>query len=146
MDDDEGGGTPRPSGMGSREGTPRPEGGLVPKTDSGDVAGTPRPVSVGGRTPARDSPAHDSQSFTAKRATILDASFSQAGSQMGSREGSADRETQGGEAEEGEDVEMGETGEAKDDGSEPDSPLTPPPADDTPQIVVNGEGDSMDTT
>jgi hypothetical protein len=41
---------------------------------------------------------------------------------------------------------MGETGEAKDDGSEPDSPLTPPPADDTPQIVVNGEGDSMDTT
>jgi hypothetical protein len=119
---------------------------LAPKTDSGDVVGTPRPVSVGGRTPARDSPAHDSQSFTAKRATILDASFSQAGSQMGSREGSADRETQGGEAEEGEDVEMGETGEAKDDGSEPDSPLTPPPADDTPQIVVNGEGDSMDTT
>ncbi|KAK4151470.1 Tho complex subunit 7-domain-containing protein [Chaetomidium leptoderma] len=153
MDDDEAGGTPRPSGMGSREGTPRLEGGLAaPKggVDSGDGAGTPRPVSTGGRTPARDSPAprRDSQSFTAKRATVMGASFSQIGSEMGSREGSAERETQSvqGEAEEGEDVEMGETGGIKDDESEPDSPLSPPPADDTPRIVVDGEADSMDTT
>jgi hypothetical protein len=64
---------------------------------------------------------------------------------MGSREGSVERDTEGvqAEAEEGEDVEMGET---KDDESEPDSPLSPPPADDTPQIVVDGEPDSMDTT
>ncbi|KAH6853710.1 Tho complex subunit 7-domain-containing protein [Chaetomium sp. MPI-CAGE-AT-0009] len=154
MDDDEAGGTPRPSGMGSREGSPRPEGGLVPRggTES-DAVGTPRPVSVGGRTPARESPAPglDGQSFAAKRATATDASFSQVGSQMGSRmgsrEGSVERETQG-EAEAGEDVEMGEPEDAKDAdaGSEPDSPLTPPPADDMPQIVVNGEGESMDTT
>jgi hypothetical protein len=67
------------------------------------------------------------------------------GSQMGSREGSVERETQG-EAEEGEDVEMGEPEDTKEAGSEPDSPLTPPPADDMPQIVVNGEEESMDTT
>ncbi len=147
MDDDEAGGTPRPSGIGSREGTPRLESGLVPKSgvESGDMAGTPRPVSVGGRTPARESPA-PSQSFTAKRATDMGASFSQVGSQMGSqmgsREGSVEPEVQEG-GEEGEDVEMGDT---KDDESEPDSPLSPPPVDDTPQIVVDGEADSMDTT
>ena len=147
MDDDEAGGTPRPSGIGSREGTPRLEGGLVPKSgvESGDVAGTPRPVSVGGRTPARESPA-PSQSFTAKRATDMGTSFSQVGSQMGSqmgsREGSVEPDVRE-EGEEGEDVEMGDT---KDDGSEPDSPLSPPPGDDTPQIVVDGEADSMDTT
>ena len=147
MDDDEAGGTPRPSGIGSREGTPRLEGGLVPKSgvESGDVAGTPRPVSVDGRTPARESPA-PSQSFTAKRATDMGASFSQVGSQMGSqmgsREGSVEPEVQEG-GEEGEDVEMGDT---KDDESEPDSPLSPPPVDDTPQIVVDGEADSMATT
>jgi hypothetical protein len=64
---------------------------------------------------------------------------------MGSREASVERDTEAvpAETEEGEDVEMGET---KDDGSEPDSPLSPPPADDTPQIVVDGEPDSMDTT
>lgn len=148
MDDDEAGGTPRPSGMGSREGSPRAEDRLAPKSgaESGD-AGTPRPVSAGGRTPARDSPApgQESQSFAAKRATLLGASFSQVGSEMGSREGSAERETRG-EAEEGEDVEMGDLGQAKDNVSEPDSPLTPPPADDTPQIVIEREEDSMDTT
>ena len=147
MDDDEAGGTPRPSGLGSREGTPRPEGGLMPKSgvESGDMAGTPRPVSVGGETPARESPA-PSQSFTAKRATDMGASFSQVGSQMGSqmgsREGSAEPEVQE-EGEEGEDVEMGET---KQDESEPDSPLSPPPVDRPPQIVGDGEADSMDTT
>ncbi|KAK3300327.1 Tho complex subunit 7-domain-containing protein [Chaetomium fimeti] len=152
MDDDEAGGTPRPSGMGSREGSPRPEGGLAPKSGAeSDAVGTPRPVSVGGRTPARDSPAPglDSQSFAAKRATAMDASLSQLGSQMGSRMGSreptVERETQG-ETEAGEDVEMGEPEDNKDAISEPDSPLTPPPADDMPQIVVNGEGESMDTT
>ncbi|KAG7293092.1 hypothetical protein NEMBOFW57_003138 [Staphylotrichum longicolle] len=154
-DDDVAGGTPRPSGVGSREGTPRPEaGGLVPKSgaESGDVAGTPRPLSAGGRTPARESPA-PSQSFTAKRVTDIGASFSQmgsqmgsqVGSQMGSREGSVERESKSmqGEVEEGEDVEMGE---AKGDESEPDSPLTPPPAEDAPRVAAEGEADSMDTT
>jgi hypothetical protein len=149
MDDDEAGATPRPSGMGSREGSPRAEDRLgAPKSgaESGD-AGTPRPVSAGGRTPARDSPApgQEGHSFAAKRATLLGASFSQIGSEMGSREGSVEKEARG-EAEEGEDVEMGDLGQAKDDVSEPDSPLTPPPADDTPQIVIEREEDSMDTT
>ncbi|KAK3310124.1 Tho complex subunit 7-domain-containing protein [Chaetomium strumarium] len=153
MDDDEAGGTPRPSGIASRGSTPRPESGLMPKsgTENGDGGATPRPVSTtGGRTPARESPApgHDSQSFTAKRVTDMGPSFSQVGSQsqMASREGSVDREAKSvreGEVEDGEDVEMGDT---KDNESEPDSPLTPPPADDTPQIVVDKEEDSMDTT
>ncbi|KAK4240032.1 Tho complex subunit 7-domain-containing protein [Achaetomium macrosporum] len=152
MDDDEAGATPRPSGIASRGSTPRPENGLVPKSgaENGDIGGTPRPVSTtGGRTPARESPApgNDSQSVTAKRATDMGTSFWQVGSQMGSREGSVDRETKSvreGEVEEGEDVEMADT---KDNESEPDSPLTPPPADDTPQIVIGREeGDSMDTT
>ncbi|KAK4251938.1 Tho complex subunit 7-domain-containing protein [Corynascus novoguineensis] len=169
MDDDgEAGATPRPSGTGSREGTPKLDGGLAPKSgmvgEGGDGEGTSRPVSVGGRTPVRDSPApgQDAHSFTAKRATATDASFSQVGSQVGSqmgsqigsrpgsREGSVEREAQGsvereaqGSVEEGEDVEMRE---AKDNASEPNSPLSPPPADDTPQIVVDGEGESMDTT
>jgi hypothetical protein len=151
MDDDveAGGNTPRPSGVGSREGSPGLEGRLAPKSgaESGDVAGTPRPLSAGGRTPARGSPGPERSggSFTAKPAAVVGESFSQIGSQMGSREGSVERDTEGvqAEAEEGEDVEMGET---KDDESEPDSPLSPPPADDTPQIVVDGEPDSMDTT
>ncbi|KAL2199210.1 Tho complex subunit 7-domain-containing protein [Corynascus similis CBS 632.67] len=153
MDDDgEAGATPRPSGTGSREGTPKLDGGLAPPSgavgEGGDGEGTSRPVSVGGRTPARDSPApgQDAHSFTAKRATTTDASFSQVGSQVGSQMGSQIGSRPGsreGSVEEGEDVGMHE---AKDNASEPDSPLSPPPADDTPQIVVNGEGESMDTT
>ncbi|KAL2130978.1 hypothetical protein VTI74DRAFT_5700 [Chaetomium olivicolor] len=168
MDDDNGegvggaGGTPRPSGLTSGNATPRPESGLVPKggAESGDVMGTPMPLSTaGGRTPARgESPAPsaaEGQSFvSAKRAAEVGASFSQMGSQMGSREGSAEREeskSMQGEVEEGEDVEMGESkdvemGETKDDESEPDSPLTPPPTEDMPQIVVDEQGESMDTT
>ncbi|KAL2180333.1 Tho complex subunit 7-domain-containing protein [Thermothelomyces heterothallicus CBS 202.75] len=167
MDDDEVGATPRPSGTGSREGSPKPEAGLAPKSapESGDAEGTPRPVSVGGRSPARDSPApgQDANSLTAKRAIATDASFSQVGSQVGSqigsqvgsqmgsqmgsragsREGSVERQGQV-SVEEGEDIEMGETKDNEQE--EPGSPLTPPPADDAPQIVVNGEGESMDTT
>ncbi|KAK4129559.1 hypothetical protein N657DRAFT_640208 [Parathielavia appendiculata] len=150
MDDDaEAGGTPRASGVGSREGTPGLEGRLAPKSgaESGDASGTPRPLSAGGRTPARGSPGpqQGSGSFTAKSATVVGESFSQVSSHMGSREGSVERDTEAvrAETEEGQDVEMGET---KYDDSEPDSPLTPPPADDTPQIVVDGEPESMDTT
>ncbi len=186
MDDDEAAGTPRPSGMGSREGTPRPETGLIPKSgvESGDLAGTPRPLSVGGRTPARESPA-PSQSFIAKRAVDMGTSFSQVGSQigsqigsrMGSRDASTEPETrsaraemegeegegheegeeheedaereegedhqEGEEHEEGGDVEMGE---AKEEEEDPDSPLSPPPADDTPHMVVDEDADAMDTT
>lgn len=154
--DDEGAGeaetaghTPRPSGLASGNATPRPESGLVPKSgaESTDAAGTPRPLSTaGGRTPARDSPApgQDSQSFLKPRPDAS-MSFSQTGSQAASREGSVERESKSeqGEVEEGEDVEMGET---KDERSEPDSPLTPPPADDRPQILVDSQQDKMDTT
>ncbi|KAK4136444.1 hypothetical protein BT67DRAFT_373362 [Trichocladium antarcticum] len=141
--DDEGG------GEGENGQTPRPESGLLPKngTESGDNAGTPRPLSTaGGRTPARESPAPDleSQSFL-KPPTNSGASFSQGGGLAASREGSAEREAKAeqDELEEGEDVEMGET---KDDGSEPDSPMSPPPAEDMPQILVDGQPDTMDTT
>lgn len=152
--DDEGaevevGQTPRPSGLASGNATPRPESGLVAKSgaESGDAVGTPRPLSTaGGMTPARESPApgQDGRSFLKPPVDVV-LSFSRGGSQIGSREGSVEREakTEQDEVEEGEDVEMGET---KDDESEPDSPLTPPPADDTPQIVVDGQGDRMDVT
>lgn len=147
--DDEGGQTPRPSGLASGNATPRPESGLLPKSgaESGEAVGTPRPLSTtGGRTPARESPTpgQESQSFLKPRLG-LDRSFSQTPSHMASREGSVERETktEQDELEEGEDMEMRET---KGDESEPDSPLTPPPADDMPQIVVGGQGDRMDTT
>ncbi|KAK4116456.1 hypothetical protein N656DRAFT_774727 [Canariomyces notabilis] len=147
--DDEGGQTPRPSGLASGNATPRPESGLLPKSgaESGEAVGTPRPLSTtGGRTPARESPApgQESQSFLKPRSDIV-GSFSQTGSQAESREGSVDREAKAeqDEVEEGEDVEMGET---KADESGADSPLTPPPADDTPQIVVDGQTDTMDTS
>lgn len=149
MDDEEGGQSPRPSGLASGNATPRPESGLPPKSgaESGEAAGTPRPLSTtGGRTPARESPApgQESQSFLKARLGV-DGSFSHTPSQMASREGSAEGETkrEQDDQEEGEDVEMGET---KGDESEPDSPLTPPPADDTPRIVVDGRDDRMDTT
>ncbi|KAL2154867.1 hypothetical protein VTH82DRAFT_3543 [Thermothelomyces myriococcoides] len=166
MDDDEAGTTPRPSGIGSREGSPKPEAGLAPKSaaETGEAEGTPRPLSVGGRSPARESPAPgpDAHSLTAKRAIATDTSFSQVGSQVGSQlgsqvgsqmgsqvgsragspEGLGERQGQG-SVEEGEDIEMGET---KDNEPEHDSQPTQQPADDAPQIVINGEGDSMDTT
>ncbi|KAL2022662.1 hypothetical protein VTK56DRAFT_4743 [Thermocarpiscus australiensis] len=153
MDDEggegEAGQTPRPSGLASGNATPRPESGPVPKSgaESGDAAGTPRPLSTAdGRTPAGESPApgQDSQSLLKPRLDV-GTSFSQIGSQAASREASVERENkpEQGELEEGEDVEMGET---KDDESEPDSPLTPPPADDMPQIVVDGQDERMDTT
>jgi len=165
MDDDQGetggsaeggettaGQTPRPSGAVSGNATPRPESGVpAPKSvaDSGDV-GTPQPVSTTGcRTPARESSvpsaaAPEGQSFL-KPPTGAGASFSQAGSTAGSREVSTEREVEAeqGEVEESEDVEMIEV---KDDQSEPDSPLTPPSADDAPQIVVDTQPDTMDTT
>ncbi|KAK4230561.1 Tho complex subunit 7-domain-containing protein [Podospora fimiseda] len=145
MDEDgeaEPGQTPR-SGTPNGAGTPRPESGLAPSkngADSTDV-GTPRPLSTtGGRTPARESPApstQDNQSFL-KPSQLGGESFSQAGSQAGSREGSVDpktdQETQDGGEVEG-DVEM----------SEPDSPLSPPPAD-LPQILIDNQDDTMDTT
>ncbi|KAL2260659.1 hypothetical protein VTK26DRAFT_5262 [Humicola hyalothermophila] len=152
---------PGSAGVGSGNATPRPDSGMLglsstgrrgPGDESGDAVGTPRPVSTtGGRTPARESPApsqdlnSNSQSFL-KLHPDAGGSFSQAGSLIGSREASAEREAkpEQDELEEGEDVEMGETRD--DDRSEPDSPLTPPPADDPPQILVDGQPDTMDTT
>ncbi|KAL1839156.1 hypothetical protein VTJ49DRAFT_1812 [Mycothermus thermophilus] len=142
--------TPRPShGAVSREGTPKPEGGsgLVPPNKGGAETGddgTPRDLSVGVATPASDSPApgHESQSsLVAKRAVGLSTSFSQVGSERGSREPSVEVGTaQGSQAGDGEDVEMGE---AKAEESEEPSPG---PAEGTPQIVVEGDGEVMDTT
>ncbi|KAL2271152.1 hypothetical protein VTJ83DRAFT_523 [Remersonia thermophila] len=145
------GATPRPShGVASREGTPKPEGGsgLVPPNKGGAEIGedgTPRDLPAGGATPAGDSPApghHESQSsFVAKRAVGLSTSFSQVGSERGSREPSVEVGTaQGSQAGDGEDVEMGE---AKAEGSEEPSTA---PAEGTPQIVVEGDGEVMDTT
>jgi len=147
---DAAGQTPRPSGIASGHGTPRPESGLLPKSgaESGDGAvGTPRPGSTtGGRTPARGvSPAADSQSFL-KPSDNGGGSFSQAGSQGPSREPSVERE-RGQATDGGDDVEMGEVNkDEEEEDEEPDSPLTPVPSDDPPQIVVDGEEDKMDTT
>ncbi|KAK4162151.1 Tho complex subunit 7-domain-containing protein [Cladorrhinum sp. PSN259] len=153
MDEDgeaEPGQTPRP-GTPNGAGTPRPDGSLAPSkngAESADVVGTPRALSTtGGRTPVRESPApstQDNQSYL-KPSQLAGESFSQLGSQAGSREGSVDLKTEqdtqdGGQAEG--DVEMTEI---KDDQSEPDSPLSPPPAD-LPQIMVDNQDDTMDTT
>ncbi|KAK4191834.1 Tho complex subunit 7-domain-containing protein [Podospora australis] len=157
MDDGEAepGQTPRPGTPGGNA-TPRPESGLMPKggAESGEAAGTPRPLSTaGGRTPARgESPApstQDNQSFLKPTQTIGD-SFSQVGSLAASREGTAepkaeqDEQTQQEERKEETregDVEMVDS-QGRD--SEPDSPLSPPPEDvDMPQITVD---DTMDTT
>ncbi|KAK0748244.1 Tho complex subunit 7-domain-containing protein [Apiosordaria backusii] len=142
----EAGQTPRPGTPGGGA-TPRGESGLKHSIEAGDVVGTPRPLSTtGGRTPARESPApstQDNGSFL-KPGHALGASF---GSGAPSREGTAEQRTEQEEQSErgqgGDDVEMGD--EPKDDESEPDSPLSPPPAD-LPQILVDGQGDTMDTT
>ncbi|KAK3942729.1 Tho complex subunit 7-domain-containing protein [Diplogelasinospora grovesii] len=160
----EAGQTPRP-GLASGNATPRPEsrsgtGTLLAKqatasgAESGD-AGTPRPVSThGGRTPARESPAPSGQdghmgSYLKPRPDEHGGSgFSQGGSAVGSREGSPDINVEGDGAEEGGDVEMVETPAPRnDEDEEPDSPLTPLPAEDTPRIVVDdSQEDRMDTT
>ncbi|KAK3695016.1 Tho complex subunit 7-domain-containing protein [Podospora appendiculata] len=131
--------TPRP-GLASGNGTPRPESGLPPKESGGDGLST-----VGGRTPARESPAPTQESLKPRH--DVGGSFSQNGSLVPSRDGTPDRRN---EPEDGEDVEMGEmkNGDGEDD-EVPDSPLTPLPAEDTPRIVVDGhenEEDKMDTT
>ncbi|KAK0746164.1 Tho complex subunit 7-domain-containing protein [Schizothecium vesticola] len=135
--------TPRP-GLASGNATPRPESGLLPRSgmESGDTGTTPRALSTtGGRTPARDAtPAQDSQPFlTAHKARVsgLDG-FSRNGSMAPSREPTPD----GREKEQGQ---VQEQSPADDEGEEPDSPLTPLPSDDPPQILIDGQ-DTMDTT
>ncbi|KAK3337009.1 Tho complex subunit 7-domain-containing protein [Cercophora scortea] len=128
--------TPRP-GLASSNGTPRPESGLPPKESGGDGLST-----VGGRTPARDSPAPTQESLKPRH--DLSGSFSQNGSLVPSRDVTPERRD---EPEDGEDVEM-KNGDGDDD-EVLDSPLTPLPAEDTPRIVVDGhetEEDKMDTT
>jgi hypothetical protein len=158
MDDNDGGveaggATPRPSGIASREGSPKPEAGLAaPKSVAGaelSDAGTPRPPSAGGATPAHDSPApsHDVQSsLVAKRAVGLSTSFLRVESETGSREQSLEVGAAQGQAEEGEDVEMVEA--KVEESEEPDGGRhTPPVALGTPQIVVGSQdGEVMDTT
>ncbi|KAK0731096.1 Tho complex subunit 7-domain-containing protein [Lasiosphaeris hirsuta] len=155
MDDEGGEGevgqTPRP-GIASGNATPMPEAGLQPKggAESGDGTGTPRPLSTaGGRTPARESPApgQDSQSFLKPRHDRV-GSFSQTGSHAPSREATPDTRDKI-DQDEGDDVEMSETKQEEDEEEEeeePDSPLTPLPSDDPPQILIDGQEDTMDTT
>ncbi|KAK4648089.1 uncharacterized protein QC761_107010 [Podospora bellae-mahoneyi] len=141
----EAGQTPRPGTPGGNA-TPRGESGLKNSIEAGDVVGTPRAMSTaGGRTPARESPApstQDNGSFL-KPGNALGASFGSGGQ---SREGTAEHRTEQEERDGRDqgDVEM-EDEPPRDDDSEPDSPLSPPPAD-LPQILVDGQGDSMDTT
>lgn len=116
--------TPRP-GSASGNATPRPDGTVevasaVPK-GLGDEGGlTPRPVSVGGRTPMRDSPAPSASEGGLKPPPDVSGSFSHAGSQAGSRAGSRDpspaveQETR----RDAEDVEMGDTTTAPESGAE----------------------------
>lgn len=158
MDEGEGeteGHTPRP-GLVSGNATPRPENGLLPKTgaESGEAVGTPRPLStLGGRTPARDSPApgQDSQSFLKPNHSHR-GSFSQNGSRAPSRDVSPDRNEKtdqeematGGDVEMTQEKEEGET--AVQEESEPDSPLSSLPPDEPPRILIGGQEDEMDTT
>jgi len=94
--------TPRP-GIASGNATPHPDSGMVAKAimggqDSGD-AETPHAAStLGGRTPARESPAPDAEGLKAR--PDVTGSFSQAGSHAPSRDASPAR------AEGAEDVEM----------------------------------------
>lgn len=128
--------TPRP-GSASGNATPRPDGAgvasAVPKGlgDTGDS--TPRPISMGGRTPMRDSPAPGTNDAGLKPRPDIPGSLSQAGSRSGSREASPARSAQHEEAEEGEDVEMN------------DSPREEATTS-TPQITVEGQNaeDKMD--
>lgn len=116
--------TPRP-GSASGNATPRPDGTVevasaVPK-GLGDEGGlTPRPVSVGGRTPMRDSPAPSVTEGGLKPPPDVSGSFSHVGSQAGSRAGSRDPspavEQEG--HQEGEDVEMGDITAAPESGAE----------------------------
>lgn len=87
--------TPRP-GLASGNATPRPDGGLHPRScvDHNDAARTSRPPSTAGQaTPARDSPApsESQQSLKPLPSTAhgLSPDRSRAGSQMGSRPGSS---------------------------------------------------------
>ncbi|KUI54100.1 THO complex subunit mft1 [Cytospora mali] len=127
--------TPRP-GSASGNATPRPDGAgvasAVPKGlgDTGDS--TPRPMSLGGRTPMGDSPAPSTHDGALKPKPEVSGSLSQAGSRSGSREPSPTISTQ---HEEVEDVEMGEL--SREEG-----------AISNPQITVEGQNaeDKMDTS
>ncbi|KAK7701129.1 hypothetical protein SLS64_010461 [Diaporthe eres] len=129
--------TPRP-GSASGNATPRPDGAgvasAVPKGLGENGDSTPRPMSVGGRTPMRDSPAPSTMDGLKPRPE-MSGNLSQAGSRSGSREASPARSAEPDSRQpEGEDVEMGET------------PREDPAA--TPQITVEGQNveDKMDTS
>lgn len=116
--------TPRP-GSASGNATPRPDGtaevaSAVPKLLGDDGGLTPRAVSVGGRTPMRDSPAPSATEGGLKPPPDVSGSFSHAGSQAGSRAGSRDPspavEHEG--RQDGEDVEMGDPTAAPESGAE----------------------------
>ncbi|OIW34559.1 hypothetical protein CONLIGDRAFT_638906 [Coniochaeta ligniaria NRRL 30616] len=149
-------GTPRHGGLVSGNATPRPDSGLVPAKvgglESGDVAGTPRASTVGGRTPAREGsvgPAEGQIQASLKVLPDAAKSFSRNGSRAASRQGSPKVGGEAKAAENGSDVEMDD---AKEQVASPDSPLTPVPddvKDDIPTIVLEGKDggqDKMDTT
>jgi hypothetical protein len=149
-------GTPRHGGLASGNATPRPDSGVVHVKagglESGDVAGTPRASTVGGRTPARDGsvgPAEGQSQVSLKVLPDAARSFSRNGSRAASREGSPKAGGETKAAENGSDVEMDD---AKEREASPESPLTPVPdevKDDVPTIVLEGKDggqDQMDTT
>lgn len=154
-------GTPRHGGgLASGNATPRPDSGMlvaatkVGGLESGDIAGTPRASTVGGRTPARDGsvgPAEGQSQGQASLKVMPDAarSFSRNGSRAPSREGSPKVGGETKAAKNGSDVEMDD---AKERPASRDSPLTPAPddaKDEVPTIVLEGKDgsqDRMDTT
>lgn len=140
--------TPRP-GLASGNATPRPDNGTIHVKvglESGDGSGTPRHAStVGGRTPARESPGPG-----LKAPPDAIGGFSRSGSRAPSRNSSPQRSQtkEPEEPEEGEDVEMNDD----DKGSVVSSPLSAVATEDSLTIVVGGVGgmadpeDKMDTT
>ncbi len=130
--------TPR-AGIASGHATPHPDSGMIPKAAAGGLevgdAGTPLPAStVGGRTPARDSPGPETEGLKVRPDAL--SSFSRNASRAPSHRGSE-------EPEEGEDVQM-------EDSLRPgDMSMESTYADTTPRIAVDSQEtaeEQMDTT
>jgi len=144
--------TPRP-GLASGNATPRPDNGTihvkVGGLESGDGSGTPRHAStVGGRTPARESPGPTGLKPPPEPIGGFSRSGSRAPSRTSSPQRSQTKEPE--EPEEGEDVEMDDDDDDK--ASVASSPLSAVATEDSLTIVVGGMAgmadpeDKMDTT
>ena len=148
----EGSQTPRP-GIASGNATPRPESGSLLKgvLEPGDVVGSPMPAStIGGQTPARESPAPGESQISAKPRFDNAGTGSHSESQIPSREQSPNRrdsDAQGGDQVSG-DVEMEDSKVAAEEDDAMENSVTPSLGTGTPAIVVDSleEDDKMDTT